>query len=94
MSEYEFQTTDVKGVWEIAKVTIPAGSFKVADADWGDLNYGAYKVDGVDVPITAGEKYPLDKGGSNIQIKEPFTGKATLRVKGGNYTLLLEPAAN
>lgn len=94
VSEYEFQTTDVKGVWEIAKVTIPAGSFKVADADWGDLNYGAYKVDGVDVPITAGEKYPLDKGGSNIQIKEPFTGKATLRVKGGNYTLLLEPAAN
>ena len=86
----EFKTTDVKGVWEIASVTIPAGAFKVADANWGDINLGAHKVDGADAPIVAGEKYTLESGGGNIIIEESFTGKVTLRQKGKVYTLLLE----
>lgn len=93
----EFLTTDVKGVWEIANVTIPTGSFKVADKDWGttagiELNLGAHQVDGANAPIVPGEKYALEKGGTNIPIENDFTGKVTLRVQGGNYSLTLERA--
>ncbi|MDE5941219.1 MAG: SusE domain-containing protein [Muribaculaceae bacterium] len=90
-TDTEFLTTDVKGVWEIASVTIPNGLFKLATSDWSTLDLGAHKADGADVAIVPGEKYALDKGGSNISGADGFSGKATLRLKAGNYTLLLEP---
>lgn len=92
VADMEFKTTDVKGIWEIAKVTIPAGGdgFKVADANWSDLNFGAHQVDGAAAPIVPNTNYALEKGGSNIPINDPFTGKVTLRQKGQAYTLILE----
>lgn len=86
----QFLTTDVKGVWEVASVTIGANtSFKVADAEWSELNLGAHQTDGADAPIASGEKYLLTVGGSNILCPAGFSGKATLRLKSGKYTLTL-----
>lgn len=91
-SDMEFKTTNLKGIWEIARVTIPGGGdgFKVADATWSDLNFGAHLVDGAVAPIVPGANYALEKGGTNIPINDPFTGKVTLRQKGNAYTLILE----
>lgn len=88
---WEFQTTDVKGVWECPNVTIGAGTeFKVADANWGDINLGAPAGDGKNV-IKAGAKYQLELGGGNIKIDEAFKGSAKLNKKGNKYTLTLVP---
>lgn len=87
----EFQTTDVKGIWECSNVTINAGTeFKVADANWGDINLGAPTGDGKDV-ISFGSNYSLALGGGNIKINDNFTGNVTLRKKGNKYTLTLVP---
>lgn len=90
LTEYNFLTTDTKNVWEIANVTLPAGTqFKVADANWGSINLG-----GGDQYIFADTPYVLAGGDSpsNIEVKEDFTGKATLSMSNGAYTLLLTPA--
>lgn len=87
----EFKTTDVKGVWSIESVSINGGtSFKVADANWSDVNLGCQKVDGVAQPIAFGDKYALQKGGDNIPVENNFQGSAVLRMKAGKYTLILE----
>ncbi len=86
----EFLTTDVKNTWEIKNVTIsPTQTFKVADASWGDINFGATKTDGVVDKIVPGVKYTLEKGGDNIQLEDAFSGTVTLRLKSGKYTLTL-----
>lgn len=88
----EFLTTDVKGVWSLENLSISAGiKFKVADANWTDINLGGAKVDGVVQPILPGVKYSLEKGGENIEITEAFNGNATLTLKAGKYTLTLQP---
>lgn len=88
---YEFKTTDVKNVWEVESVTIADGTvFKVADANWGDINLGGAAEDGVVPAITAGAKYSLEKGGGNIKMDGNFTGKATLQLRAGKYTLTLK----
>ena len=71
-SDMEFKTTNLKGIWEIARVTIPGAG------------------DGAVAPIVPGANYALEKGGTNIPINDPFTGKVTLRQKGNAYTLILE----
>lgn len=87
---YEFQTTDVKGVWECPNVTInPDQGFKVADANWGDINFGGPSGDGKEV-VPFNSKYSLDFGGANLKVKETFNGNVVLRRKGNKYTLTLQ----
>lgn len=86
----EFMTTDVKNTWVISNVTISSNqTFKVADASWGDINFGSYEKDGEPVKIIPGVKYNLSKGGGNISLADNFTGTVTLRLKSGKYTLTL-----
>ena len=87
LPEWNFLTTDTKNVWEISNVTLSAGTlFKVADANWGAINLGAG-----DQYIVAGTPYVLAGGDNpgNIEVKDDFTGKATLSLSNGVYTLLL-----
>ncbi len=87
----EFVTTEYKNMWEIKNVTInPSETFKVADASWGDINFGASKTDDVADKIVPGVKYTLEKGGENIAVVEAFKGTVKLRLKGGKYILTLE----
>lgn len=62
-AETEFQTTDTQGVYEIKNLTFSNGSdgFKVADANWGSINYGGNGT------ITLGEPYTLVSNGGNIK---------------------------
>lgn len=85
---YEFILTDKVSTWEIADVSISAGTqFKVADANWGDVNLGA----GADPIVTAGVACPLAQGSNdNLQMGADFTGKAVLKKSGDSYTLTLE----
>ena len=83
---YEFILTDKVSTWEVADLTIDAGTeFKVADADWGTVNLGA----GSTGTIVPGVPFPLD-GGDNIKLGENFKGNVVLTVSGGEYTLTLE----
>lgn len=61
--ESEFLTTSVAGVYEIKNLTFSNGSdgFKVADANWGDINFGGNGT------ITLGQPYTLVAGGGNIK---------------------------
>lgn len=90
MPEYNFLTTDEKNVWEIAQIDLPANTkFKVADANWGAINFGAGESE-----IVPGTPYVLF-GGDNpgdINLKTAFKGKAVLTLNNGAYTLLLSPA--
>lgn len=91
-AENQFITTDTKGVWECTGLVIGGGTtFKVADANWGDVNLGAHKTDDADAPIVEGVKYALENGGSNILCPNAFRGKAVLRLKGGKYNITLMP---
>ena len=61
--EAEFLTTSVAGVYEIKDLTFANGSdgFKVADANWGDINFGGTGT------LTLGQPYTLVAGGGNIK---------------------------
>ena len=85
---YQFILSDKVSTWEIADVTIDAGTeFKVADANCGDVNLGA----GGDPTVTAGVPCPLAQGSNdNLKMGADFTGKAVLTKSGGEYTLTLE----
>lgn len=83
---WEFLTTDVKGVWLVQGVTIADGQgFKVADADWGSMNYGG----AADVALEIGKAYALVSGGDNIVCPDNFTGDIELRLQGGAYKITL-----
>ena len=62
--EAEFLTTSVAGVYEIKDLTFANGSdgFKVADAAWGDINFGGNGA------LTIGQPYTLVAGGGNIKL--------------------------
>lgn len=62
--EAEFLTTSVAGVYEIKDLTFANGSdgFKVADANWGDINFGGNGA------LTIGQPYTLVAGGGNIKL--------------------------
>lgn len=84
----QFMTTDVKNVWEATDVTMTAGqTFKVADANWSDLNLGKNETTDEILP---GVKYALVAGGDNIKCTDAFSGRAVLRLKGGKYSITLE----
>lgn len=84
---WEFMTSEVKNVWYVKGVTIPAGTeFKVADADWGATNLGLDEA-----PLEIGKAYALVSGGGNITCPDDFTGDVEFKVQGGKYLLTLIP---
>lgn len=85
---YEFILSEKVSTWVVADVTIDAGTeFKVADANWGDVNLGA----GDDPTVMPGVACPLAQGSNdNLKMGEAFTGKAVLNKVGTEYTLTLE----
>ncbi|MCC8120235.1 MAG: SusE domain-containing protein [Bacteroidales bacterium] len=86
-AEDEFLTTDIKNVWQIADVTLPAGSeWKIADANWGTYNLGLWN------EVLIGEPFELTTGGGNIAMSESFTGSVTLKIKSGKFWCTLTPA--
>ncbi|MDE6339218.1 MAG: hypothetical protein K2K97_05460, partial [Muribaculaceae bacterium] len=84
---YEFLLTNETGIYAIDELTISANTeFKVADASWGAINFGAGE-DNVIVPDTP---YELVAGSQkNISLKVDFNGKATLTKTGAAYSLML-----
>ncbi|MDE6638496.1 MAG: hypothetical protein K2K32_09725 [Muribaculaceae bacterium] len=84
---YQFLVANKVNTWEIADVTITAGTeFKVADANWGAVNLGA----GSDPTVTAGVACPLTQGSNdNLKMGADFTGKAELTLNDGEYSLTL-----
>lgn len=85
---WEFKTSDVKNIWYVKNVTIAAGTeFKVADADWGSVNYGGSEGD-----IVIGKAYLLGTG-ANMVCPEAFTGDVQYKVQGGKAYITLMPAA-
>lgn len=78
--------------WVLENVTIPAGvQFKIADADWSTINLGGPGEE-EGVVVTIGAPFELVSGGKNLVLNADFTGKATLSLTDGNYSLLLTPA--
>lgn len=94
--EWQFLTTDVANVYYIESVTIPEGTeFKVADANWGEINFGG--TTGQLTDVTIGKAFdlntnPADGGPGNLVMPVNFTGRVTLTVKGAAYSILFEPA--
>lgn len=85
---YQFETvSDTE--WVLNNVSITAGDqFKIADANWGSVNLGGPgEEDGVVVPV--GQDFTLVSGGKNLVLSQNFTGKMTLTLADGTYTLLL-----
>lgn len=96
LPDYEFKTTDVNGVYYIESVSIAEGTeFKVADASWGEKNFGG--TTGQTTTITIGESFelntdPANGGPGNLVMPADFTGRVTLTNKGDAWTLLFEAA--
>lgn len=86
-AQSEFLTTEYKNNWRIDDITITAGGFKVADANWGSVNLGVW-----DDSFVIGQPVLVETGGGNIPLASDFTGSASLQVKGGKYYLTLMPA--
>lgn len=84
----EFLTTDYKNNWRIADITITAGTFKIADANWSSVNLGVWNSD----PIELGVPVLVETGGGNITLASDFTGSIDLKVKAGLYYVTLTPA--
>ncbi len=87
-ADSEFLTTDYKNNWRIDDITITAGTFKIADANWGSVNLGVWD----DTPIALNEEVLVENGGGNITLSSDFTGQIDLKVKGGLYYVKLTPS--
>lgn len=86
-ADWEFKTSEVKNIWYIKNVSIAAGiEFKVADANWGEVNLGLGEE-----PLEIGKAYALVSGGGNIVCPDAFTGNIEYKVQGGKYLLTLIP---
>lgn len=88
---WQFVTGPDQDTWVCNNVTIPADTqFKVADAAWADINLGG---PGDEEPVTVGinTSFALSSGGKNLIVAENFTGKITLTLSDGNYSLKLTP---
>ncbi|MCH5234832.1 MAG: DUF5115 domain-containing protein [Muribaculaceae bacterium] len=90
LSSYQFITTDQENVWVCKNVSISKGTeFKVADTNWGTINYGA----GADANVVPGTPYEMVYNGGNLKMSVDFKGDAILTLTGeSTYTLLLTPA--
>ncbi|MBD5185821.1 MAG: hypothetical protein HDS92_04335 [Bacteroidales bacterium] len=84
---WEFTTTATKGVYELTDVTL-SGSFKIADKDWGSVNYGRSK-DGSN-PV-ADEPFLLTQGtdSQNMQADGSYVRVVFTMTDDGQATLLL-----
>lgn len=70
---WEFLTTDADNVLKLGNVTLdPSQGFKVADKDWGAINYGGT------APVIPGTEYVLVYNGENLNVSDAFTGTAIL----------------
>ena len=88
-AQYQFYTTDVKNTWQTKVLTIPAGTFKVADSSWSNPNLGSNGE-----AIVPGVKYQAIFGANdNIPLAEEFTGTITLLKKSGKWYITLNPAS-
>ncbi len=88
LDEWEFQTTDVEGVYTLENKTV-FGAFKVADATWQTYNYGASSIDAP----ALGTPYVLAPGSqTNIDLgtKTYVCTKITLTINAENATILFE----
>lgn len=87
-ADWEFQTTDATGVYTLENKTV-FGSFKVADANWSTVNYGASSIDAP----ALGTAYVLAPGSNtNIDLgtKTYVCTKITLTISGEDATILFE----
>lgn len=88
LAPWEFLTTDVANVYEIASCSIDKDTeFKVADATWGTINCGL----GSD-PFEVGKPYTLNGGDNpgNLVMPQNFSGRVQLTKAGDTYTVLFE----
>ncbi len=82
---WEFVTTDEDNVWVLNNVTLDEGTeFKVADADWGTINYG------LEETLVLGQTMTMSYQGSNIVMPSTATVNITFATDGENYTILVE----
>ena len=91
-AEWQFMTGDDENTWVLRNVTITAGTeFKVADSNWGDINWGAQ--DGAS-NVKPGEEYEINTGNNpaNFKMTVDFTGTVIVRLEKGNYYIMLDPA--
>lgn len=89
LAPWEFLTTDVANVYEIASCAIDKDvEFKVADAAWAAVNCGLG-----DQTFAIGEPYELNGGDNpgNLVMPANFSGRVQLTKKGNSYTILFEP---
>ena len=83
-SAYEFVTTDYEGVWELPGQSIGKGiEFKVADSDWGAINYGANS----SFDESTGNALGLIYNAGNISLEADFAGTLRLVLFGDAYYL-------
>lgn len=82
---WRFVTGPEEDTWVIKNVTIPAGTeFKVADPNWGEMNYGSPD------KAAPNEKITLEYNGSNITMTEDFSGLVQLSLEQGVYYLTFD----
>ncbi|MDE6842392.1 MAG: SusE domain-containing protein [Muribaculaceae bacterium] len=83
--DWRFVTGSEENTWVIKNVTIPAGTeFKVADPNWGDMNYGSAD------KAAPNEKITLEYNGDNITMTEDFSGLVQLSLEQGVYYLTFD----
>lgn len=89
LPEYEFKTTSYEGVIMLENKTIEEGiEFKVADANWGPIDYG---YNGGKIDFSKLQNVMLAKGGGNISMTSSFTGSFRLITLNGAYFMQLIP---
>ncbi len=82
---WRFVTGPEEDTWVIKNVTIPAGTeFKVADPNWGEMNYGSSE------KAAPNEKIALEYNGGNIVMDADFTGLVQLSLEQGVYYLTFD----
>ena len=84
----EFIATETEGIYVIPFITMTAGEFKVASADWSTVDFGSNGG-----AFVVGTEYELGKDG-NINLTADFTGYAVLTKSTDSYSLLLQPYAS
>ena len=87
-SDYEFQTSEYAGVWYLNDQTIEAGvPFKVADKDWGSINYGANLTAGSFDETAETGILGLVFNAGNIDLEQNFNGDLRLVEVNNHYYL-------
>lgn len=91
-AEWQFVTGEEQDTWVYKNISIEKGTeFKVADAEWNNINLGA--ADEV-TAVTPGTLFTCELGGGskNLTVAEDFKGNITLSLSNGVYYLMLTPA--